>query len=76
VGDGVEGVRRNVVLMTRPYPADLIGIRGARLYVAPTGPVPVGRWDYTRPLAVDDAVTMGERDADIHDAMLTEFLER
>jgi predicted acylesterase/phospholipase RssA len=75
VGDGVEGVRRNVVLMTRPYPADLVGIRGARLYVTPTRPVPVGRWDYTRPLAVEEAVEMGERDADIHDAMLTEFLE-
>ena len=75
VGDSADGVRRNLILMTRPYEAGLLGRRGSRLYVAPTGPVPVGRWDYTRPLAVDDAVTLGERDADIHDAELTAFLE-
>lgn len=74
VGDGAQGVRRNLVLMTRPYAPDLLGVRGARLYLAPTEPVPVGRWDYTRPLALDDAVTLGERDAERHGRLVAKFL--
>jgi predicted acylesterase/phospholipase RssA len=75
VGDGLPGVRRNVVLLTRPYPGGLTGVRGARLYVAPSGPVPAGRWDYTRPQGVEEAVEMGEREAHLHVAELARFLD-
>ncbi len=73
--DGLPGVRRNVVLLTRPYPGGLTGVRGARLYVAPSGPVPAGRWDYTRPQGVEEAVEMGEREAHLHVAELARFLD-
>lgn len=74
VTDGIAGVTRNVVLLTRPYPADLLGVRGARLYVAPRVPVPCGRWDYTRPGDVELAVEAGEREAAEHQPLLDAFL--
>ncbi len=74
VADALPGARRNLVLLTRPYRDDLTGVRGSRLYVAPTGPVPAGRWDYTRPEGVEEAVTMGEREAGVHGAQLRAFL--
>jgi hypothetical protein len=74
VADAIPGVRRNVVLLTRPYAEDVVGARGTRLYIAPREPVPCGRWDYTRPLDVELAVEAGEREAAAHEPALTEFL--
>lgn len=74
VADTLPGARRNVVLLTRPYPPGVAGRRGARLYVAPTGPVPTGRWDYTRPDGVEETVEMGEREAELHWAEVDAFL--
>jgi predicted acylesterase/phospholipase RssA len=74
VADALPGARRNVVLLTRPYPPGVTGLRGARFYVAPTGPVPTGRWDYTRPASVEEAVEMGEREAGLHWAAVDAFL--
>jgi len=45
VVEGAPGVRRNLVLLTRPYDPATLGVHGPRLYVAPTRPVPVSRWD-------------------------------
>ena len=67
-------VRRNLVLLTRPYPPAVIGRQGRRLYVAPTTPVPVSRWDYTQPLLLEDTVDMGEREADVHRAAVEALL--
>jgi predicted acylesterase/phospholipase RssA len=72
--DRSPGVRRNIVLLTRPYPAAVLGLRGSRLYLAPTEPVPVERWDYTSPQAVEDTVAMGEREAGVHQGLLDAFL--
>ena len=74
VADAAPGVRRNLVMLTRPYPASVLGRRGSRLYVAPTEPVPIERWDYTRPHALEDAVALGERDADRHWPQVERFL--
>jgi hypothetical protein len=74
VADGIPGVTRNVVLLTRPYADGLLGVRGSRLYIAPRQPVPCGRWDYTRPETVDLAVDAGERDAVEHAPLLDAFL--
>lgn len=73
--DALPGVKKNLVLLTRPYPDGLTGLRGSRLYVAPTCAVPCGRWDYTRPASVDEAVEMGEREALTHHADLQRFLD-
>ncbi len=72
----ITDVRRNLVLLTRPYAAECVGQQGSRLYVAPTRKVPVDVWDYTRPELVDRTIEMGEREATIHDRALRRFLVR
>jgi predicted acylesterase/phospholipase RssA len=74
VAEQVEGVRSNVVLLTRPYPAGVAGWRGPRLYLAPSAPTPIGRWDYTQPDRLDETLEMGERESLLHEALLHEFL--
>lgn len=74
IAETVSGVRRNLVMLTRPYPARVTGRHGTRLYIAPTHPVPIGRWDYTRPDLLDATIAMGEREAITHKAALDEFL--
>jgi predicted acylesterase/phospholipase RssA len=74
VADAAPGVRRNLVLLTRPYPTASVGARGSRLYLAPTSPVPISRWDYTRPELLDATIEMGEREADFHGPALDAFL--
>jgi predicted acylesterase/phospholipase RssA len=72
--EGVEAVRRNLVLLTRPYPRNVLGGHGERLYVAPSEPVPIERWDYTRPDLLDATIDMGEREAELHEPALRRFL--
>lgn len=76
IAEEVAGVRRNLVLLTRPYPAHVTGRQGSRLYIAPTVPVPIGRWDYTRIDLLDATIAQGEREADVHEAVLKDFLFR
>ncbi len=64
LADRLPGIRKNIVFLTRPYPDEVTGEKDGRLYVAPQSPVPVERWDYTRPDLVDATVEMGERDAE------------
>jgi predicted acylesterase/phospholipase RssA len=75
VAETVPAVRRNLVLLTRAYPASSVGHRGERLYLAPSRPVPVERWDYTRPDLVDATIAQGEEEATLHGAALEAFLE-
>jgi predicted acylesterase/phospholipase RssA len=72
--EAVDAVRRNLVLLTRPYPRNVLGDHGERLYVAPSEPVPVERWDYTRPDLLDATIDMGEREAELHETALRRFL--
>lgn len=69
------GARRTLVLLTRPYPAGAIGWRGRRLYLAPTGPVPINRWDYTSLERVERTLEMGRREAELHGPRVREFLD-
>ena len=68
--------RHSIVLMSRPYHADVMGVQGSRLYIAPTRPTPIGRWDYTQPQLLDDTVAMGAREAGTHRALLDAYLSR
>ncbi len=70
------GVRGNLVLLTRPYPSEALGVRGSRTYVAPTKPVPIERWDYTRPELLDQTIEMGEAEAEVHRPLLDGLLAR
>lgn len=74
VAEEVPGVNRNLVLLTRPYPPHVTGRRGKRLYIAPTEPVPVERWDYTRPDLLDATIAQGKREAEMHEHALADFL--
>lgn len=66
------GLRRHLVLLTRPYPAEAFA-RSSRIYVAPTRPVPVERWDYTRPHLLDETIAMGEQEAELHEKRLADI---
>jgi predicted acylesterase/phospholipase RssA len=60
----VPGVRRNLVLLTRPYPPGVSGARGQRLYLEPSAPIPIQRWDYTESAQVDATLELGRQDAE------------
>jgi predicted acylesterase/phospholipase RssA len=74
LADGAPEVKRNLVLLTRPYASHLIGKQGTRLYIAPAKTLPVNRWDYTRPELIDATIEAGERDADLFAPVLDNFL--
>ena len=65
---------RSIVFLSRPYHPSVLGVQGRRLYVAPTRPTPINRWDYTQPHLLDETVAMGEREAEGHWPALEEYL--
>jgi predicted acylesterase/phospholipase RssA len=74
VAEEIPEVRRNLVLLTRPYPPGVTGQRGHRLYLAPSAPTPISRWDYTRPERLDATLDMGEREGALHEPHVRRFL--
>jgi predicted patatin/cPLA2 family phospholipase len=74
VADQVPGIVRNLVLLTRPYPPASLGWRQSRLYLCPTEPVPINRWDYTRLERVEATLELGRRDAERHAGSMMQFL--
>jgi predicted acylesterase/phospholipase RssA len=63
VADRAGRWRRHLVLLTRPYPPRSVGLRNNRWYLCPRSPVPVDRWDYTRPDRITRTIALGEREA-------------
>jgi len=76
VAEAVRGVEYNLVLMTRPYPPEVVGTQGKRLYIAPSVPPPVDPWDYTNADLVDRTIELGEREAEGHTPALVSLLAR
>jgi predicted acylesterase/phospholipase RssA len=74
VAEAIPDVRCNLVLLTRPYPPGVTGRQGNRLYLAPSEPTPISRWDYTRPERVEATLDMGERESELHEPHLRQFL--
>jgi predicted acylesterase/phospholipase RssA len=74
VAESHPGILKNLVVMTRPYPHSVPGRQGDRLYVGPSRPTPVDRWDYTRPHLVDETIALGEADSTQYEALLDAFL--
>lgn len=66
---------RHLVLLTRPYPPSVMGHRSGRWYVCPSEPVPVNRWDYTRPARILDTIALGARDAVARRSELDRWLQ-
>jgi predicted acylesterase/phospholipase RssA len=75
LADEVQGIRRNLVMLTRPYPPGVVGRQGSRLYIAPREALPIERWDFTRPDLLEETIAIGERDALEHQSLLAEFLQ-
>jgi hypothetical protein len=46
-----------------------------RWYLAPGEPVPISRWEYTRPDLVAATIALGDREALRREGELTEFLD-
>jgi predicted acylesterase/phospholipase RssA len=74
LAERVPGVKRTIVLLTRPYPPENIGRQGPRLYLAPTEAPPISRWDYTSEARVEATLALGRRDAEHHGPVLLDFL--
>lgn len=74
--EDTPGIERNLVLLSRPYPDEVLGRRGARLYLAPTQKVPCDCWDYTRSDLAEATYAMGLREASHHEPILGRFLGR
>jgi predicted acylesterase/phospholipase RssA len=72
--EAVPEVRRNIVLLSRPYPREVLGRQGRRLYLAPTERVPCECWDYTRSDLAEATYAMGLREAIEHEPILGRFL--
>lgn len=67
-------VRQNLVLLTRWYPPARVGLRGHRWYLAPSRPVLISRWEYTRPDLVEVTRQLGLDEARRNDARLDGWL--
>ncbi len=63
VPEQVASVRRNIVVMTRPYPQEVLGAKGQRFYVAPPYMPPASVWDYRRNAPVEHALELGRAEA-------------
>jgi predicted acylesterase/phospholipase RssA len=74
VAERDPSMKVNIVLLTRPYPHGVLGQSGARYYIAPSAPVPIERWDYTRPDRLGATIDMGEREASLHGAALARMV--
>jgi predicted acylesterase/phospholipase RssA len=72
----VTGVERSVTLLTARGRGPSAREAGRSLIIAPSRPLAVRTWDFTRPDLVEAAVEQGERDAELYDARLADFLGR
>lgn len=56
--------RRALVLLTRRYPTGKLGHDPRRRFVQPSRPIPVAKWDYTRPDLLQETYDLGRRDGE------------
>jgi len=60
-----ENEKNVLVLLTRFYPPEKIPHIRGRLYVQPSQPIEVDKWDYTNPKGLRDAYDLGRHDGKI-----------
>ena len=61
------GTTAALVLLTRRYSAEQLG-RDPRLrFVQPSRPIPIAKWDYTRPDLLQETYDLGRRDGERFD---------
>jgi predicted acylesterase/phospholipase RssA len=69
-------VRKNLVLLTRLYPAGVAGEHGSRLYLEPSEPIPISRWDYREVAPVEETLALGRTDAARFAPRIESWLDR
>jgi predicted acylesterase/phospholipase RssA len=62
--DAVASARTSLVLLTRRYPEAWLPRVDGRIYLQPSEPIPVERWDYTSPDLVGRTYDLGRRDGE------------
>jgi hypothetical protein len=62
--DLVPEGQRTLVLLTKQYPPASIPAVGGRHYVQPSRPIPIHKWNYTRPDLVQATYDLGRRDGE------------
>jgi len=83
LADGVPGVTRSVILLSAPRPEGIAVEPDARAdgscarrYFAPRAALPISTWDFTRPDLLAATIEQGERDAELYDPQLSDFIGR
>lgn len=66
---------KTLVILSRPAPPELLPAEPRRLYLAPSAPVPVSKWDYTSPAKLRSTFDLGRADADRYREVVKRFLE-
>ncbi len=59
-----ESAGMNLVLLSRQYPTEILPIVPNRLYVQPSRPVSISKWDYTSPEGLQEAYDFGLDDGE------------
>lgn len=54
-----------LVLLTRQYPIENIPAVENRVYVQPSVPIEISKWDYTNPAGMQDAYDLGKKDGEM-----------
>jgi len=54
----------SLVMLSRQYPEDKIPETPGRIYVQPSEPIPITKWDYTNPQGLQAAYDLGRRDGE------------
>jgi predicted acylesterase/phospholipase RssA len=75
VANEVKNISRNLVMLTKPRPPELLGRQDGRLYIAPREPLPARSWDFAQPQLLAETIAIGERDAERNEPLLEEFLK-
>jgi predicted acylesterase/phospholipase RssA len=55
---------RTLVMLTRRYPEEQLPRDPRKLFVQPSEPIPVDKWDYTSPELLDETYGLGRRDGE------------
>lgn len=76
LAEEVPGVTRSLTLLTAPRHGVPPRAPGRSLVIAPSRPLPVRTWDFTRPDLVEAAIELGEQDSELYCASLADFLGR
>jgi Patatin-like phospholipase len=72
----VPDIKRSITLLTAARREPTEPEAGCSLIIAPSRILPVRTWDFTRPDLVEAVIELGERDSELYDRRLADFLGR